>query len=82
VSEPKTHLEHLRDIAEGLEQRMASCDADQNYATLARERRVTLAEIAVLEKGLPQPKGTALDELTKRRAAKGATPGPSRAARP
>lgn len=62
-------LIRLRDQQEAL---LASCEP-QHFAALSREHRLTLEQIAAVSEPELKPKGSPLDELQKRRAARGAT---------
>jgi hypothetical protein len=64
--ETRSRLEHLREIVDGLERRMAVCESDQNYTIMARERRSTLAEIDSLGGTEQKPKETGLSDFEKR----------------
>ena len=61
----RTRVDHLREMAEGAEQRMLSktC-ADQNYAVLGRLRRELLAEIEELSQS--GEKRTGLSEFERK----------------
>lgn len=63
-------LDRLRDLADGLESALAEASIGVK-AQLAAQYRATLAEIDELERAsAPAEKGTGLDELTARRAAR------------
>ena len=64
-------LETLKELRDDLAARMDLCSSDQNYSTMARVFADTLARISALEGSSVTSGGTALDELAKRRAAKG-----------
>ena len=61
----------LRALRNAVAARMDVCSSDQNYSTMARVLVDVMAAIAVLEHQANVANGTALDELTRRRAAAG-----------
>jgi len=72
-------LEALRDT---LAASIAACESMRDLASLSREYRAVMAEIAELAP--PEQKGDAVDEIAQRRAARraGAATGQGRAKRP
>jgi hypothetical protein len=60
-------LEALREaLAAGID----GCESARDLAALSRQMTDVLAQIEEVKKGQPEQKGTALDELQKRRAAR------------
>jgi hypothetical protein len=64
-------LKALIELRDDLANRMEICGSDQNYSVMARVFTDTLDKIQKLEATATGAKGTALDELAKRRAAAG-----------
>ena len=62
-------IDRLRELADLLEGSLAEASVGVR-AQIAAQYRATLAEIDELEKSMPGQKGTALDELNARRAAR------------
>jgi len=72
-------LRTLRALRDRLADEIDVCDSPRDLAPLTRELSRVMAEIDALAP--PESKGTPLDELAKRRAARGANaPGSGRAA--
>ncbi len=64
-------LKILKELRDDLGFRMENASSDQNYSVMARVLTDVLDKIAILEASAKGVKGTALDELAKRRAASG-----------
>lgn len=64
-------LKTLQELRDEMAARLVICDSDQNFSTMARVFSDTLDKIALLEGRAKGNGGTALDELSKRRAAAG-----------
>lgn len=69
MTETPDRLTRLRDLASLLEESIQEATVGVR-AQLAAQYRATLTEIDELEKSQPEQKGTALDELNARRAAR------------
>ena len=69
MAETPDRLGRLRDLASLLEESIKEASVGVR-AQLAAQYRATLTEIDELEKSRPEQKGTALDELNARRAAR------------
>lgn len=65
-------LATLRDLRDVLAKSIVETDSGPAVAALSRQLTDVLSQIEVAEKAEPEQKGTALDELQKRRAARGA----------
>lgn len=63
-------LDDLRALREGIVGRMESCESDQNYAVLGRLLADVVKQIDEIDPAPAAQKGTALDELNARRAAR------------
>ncbi|WP_152203628.1 hypothetical protein [Georgenia thermotolerans] len=64
-----SRIDRLRALADLLEASLDEATVGVR-AQIAAQYRATLAEIAEIEKAAPEQKGTALDELNARRAAR------------
>ena len=65
-------LEALRALRDDLALKLDQCDSLRDYAALSLRFMDALERISVLESGMPEREGSVLDELAKRRAARGA----------
>lgn len=63
-------LEGLRELRDQLARILDSCESARDYASLSQRLMDVLAQIAALEAEKPEVKGTPLDEINARRAAK------------
>ena len=70
VASSGDRLETLRVLRDVLAAQIDVTDSGRDVAALSLRFMATLAEIEDLEKSKPEQKGTALDELTARRAAR------------
>ena len=71
----RTRLDRLEELRDGLELTLAGDVGARDYATVSREYRATLAEIAAIEATVAKA-GNPVDEITARRAARGAVAAP------
>lgn len=71
-SSPETpeqrHLKRARWVVEELEADLGKCESMRDRAALWQRYLDAISRVEQLEKALPAPKGTALDEFTRRRA--------------
>lgn len=65
-------LATLRDLRDVLAKSIVEPQPGPAIAALSRQLTDVLSQIEAAEKAVPEQKGTALDELQKRRAARGA----------
>jgi hypothetical protein len=71
-------LAALRDLRDLVARALVTTESARDVAALSRQMTDVLAQIEAVEKAAPEKKGTALDELQNRRAAR--KPGAARSA--
>lgn len=67
-------LKSLRALRDRIAETIQVTDSARDLAALSRQMTEVLSQIEALEKRAPEEKGTPLDELAKRRSARGAKP--------
>jgi len=77
TAEQGNRLETLRVLRDSIAADIDACESLRDKATLSQRLMDALVQIEALEADQPATKGTVLDEVSTRRAAK-SSPGPSR----